>query len=491
MRPHIGAARAVLAVLLLTGCTSGKQGPELGGIYNRAAQQHGPQRVPVIVIPGILGSKLIEQDTGRIVWGAFADGYANPSKPDGARLLALPMAKGKTLTELQDGTVSDGALERLKVSLLGLPVQLNAYIHILTTLGVGGYRDQQLGMSGAIDYGQDHYTCFQFDYDWRRDNIENAKRLHDFIEEKRTYVQAEYKDRYGVDDYDVRFDLVAHSMGGLVARYYMRYGDADLPTDGSEPEVTWAGAERVRRLVLVGTPNAGSAKSIKQLVRGAEFAPTLPRYEPAILGTMPSIYQLLPRGRHGALLDAETGDVIEDIYDPDLWRQMGWGLASPKQDKVLKILLPEVNDPDERRRIALDHQAKCLKRAQRFAGALDKPDAPPTGTTIHLFAGDAVDTLTVVKARSGGRIHEKGKQPGDGTVPRYSALMDERVGGDWQPMLVTPITFTSTQFLFTDHLGMTRDIAFSDNVLHLLLEAPSSSKRIWSDASQPNGQERQ
>ena len=39
-------------------------------------------------------------------------------------------------------------------------------------------------------------------------------------------------------------------------------------------------------------------------------------------------------------------------------------------------------------------------------------------------------------------------------------------------MLVTPITFTSVYFVFTDHLGMTRDAAFSDNVLHLLLEAP-------------------
>jgi hypothetical protein len=158
--------------------------------------------------------------------------------------------------------------------------------------------------------------------------------------------------------------------------------------------------------------------------------------------------------------------VIEDIYAPQLWRRMGWGLASPRADKVLKMLLPGVHDPDERRRIALDHQAKCLKRARRFAGALDKPGAPPTGTTIHLFAGDAVDTLAVLDARADGRVHINKKQPGDGTVLRTSALMDERVGGDWHPMLVTPITFTSAHFVFTDHLGMTRDVAFSDNVLH-------------------------
>jgi len=454
------------------GCTSVAKGPKLGELYNRAAQHHGPMRHPVIVIPGILGSKLIEQDTGRIVWGAFADGYANPDRPDGARLLALPMAEGKSLAQLTDTTVSNGALEQLKVSLLGLPVQLDAYVNILGTLGVGGYRDQPLGMAGAIDYGPGHYTCFQFDYDWRRDNVENAKGLHAFIQEKRAYVQQQYKEHFGVEDADVTFDIVAHSMGGLVSRYYLRYGDADLPTDGSAPKVTWAGAPYVRRLVLIGTPNAGSAKSLKQLVEGANFAPTLPSYEPALLGTMPSIYQLLPRGRHGVLRDAETGEVIEDLYDPKLWRRMGWGLASPKQDKTLRALLPGVDDPEDRRRIALDHQAKCLERARRFAQALDAPATPPNGTTIHLFAGDSVPTLAVLNVQPDGALHTKERHPGDGTVLRSSALMDERVGGDWHPILVSPIHWAGVTFLFNDHLGMTKDPGFSDNVLHLLLEAP-------------------
>lgn len=464
---------AALTLISAGGCASVKQGPELGVLYNRAAQHHGPMRHPVIVIPGILGSRLIEQDTGRIVWGAFADGYANPNHPDGARLLALPMAEGKSLAELTDTTISNGALERLKVSLLGLPVQLNAYIHILGTLGVGGYRDQPLGMSGAIDYGPGHYTCFQFDYDWRRDNVENARRLHTFIREKRAYVQQEYRQRYGVEDADVTFDIVAHSMGGLVARYYLRYGDVDLPADGSMPEVTWAGAQHVRRLVLIGTPNAGSAKALKQLVHGAHFAPTLPSFKPAILGTMPSVYQLLPRGRHGVLRDAESGEGVPDLYDPELWWRMKWGLASPGQDKTLRVLLPDVQDPEDRRRIALDHQAKCLERARLFAQALDVPAAPPDGTTIHLFAGDAEPTLAVLTARPGkGAVKELAFRPGDGTVLRSSALMDERVAGDWRPTLVSPIRWSSVQFMFSDHLGMTKDPGFSDNVLYMLLEAP-------------------
>ena len=37
--------------------------------------------------------------------------------------------------------------------------------------------------------------------------------------------------------------------------------------------------------------------------------------------------------------------------------------------------------------------------------------------------------------------------------------------------LRTPVAWTSVRFLFNDHLGMTKDRAFTDNVLYLLLEA--------------------
>lgn len=464
----------VIALLVLSGCAGRQKAPLLGDLYSRSARYHDVERNPIIVIPGILGSKLIQQGTGRIVWGAFGGGYARPDTPEGARLISLPMQKERSLSGLTDDVYPAGALDRLRVDLLGMPIELNAYQNILSSLGVGGYRDESFGRSGYIDYGEDHFTCFQFDYDWRRDNVENARRLHEFIREKRRYVQSEYEKRWGIRNYPVKFDIIAHSMGGLIARYYLRYGPADLPPGDALPELTWAGAEYLDRLILIGPPNAGSVEALIYLIQGRKFGPTLPHYSALILGTMPSLYQLLPRPRHGAVvwLRDDARQPV-DIRDPAVWEKLGWGLAGNRQETVLAALLPQVASATERHAIARAHLRKCLRRAQQFARALDVPATPPRHISLHLIAGDALATPAVLGVDpENGRIEVVQKAPGDGTVLRSSALMDERLGSDWAPRLISPIAWRQVFFLFTEHLDMTRDPAFTDNILYLLLEDP-------------------
>lgn len=465
------------AVFVAASCVGGRaQRPDLGGMYNRSAQFHGMERNPVVVIPGILGTKLLERGSDRVVWGAFGGGAANPQKPEGARLVALPMREGVPLRELTDDIYAAGVLDRVKVRLMGLPIRLGAYVNILGALGVGGYRDEELGLAGAIDYGEGHFTCFQFGYDWRRDVVENARRFDEFLLEKRAYVQAEYARRFGVENHDVRFDVVAHSMGGLLARYYLRYGTSDLPADGSLPEITWAGARRLDRVILVGTPNAGAIDALIDAIEGRKFGPMLPRYAPAVLGTMPAVYQLLPRVRHASVVDAAAPDrPIDGLMKPEFWERIGWGLADPGQDRFLRMLLPDAPDAATRRRIALDHLRKCLVRAERLFAALDVPAVLPEGLRLHLIAGDAVATSSVATVDfETGKLQVVERGPGDGSVLRSSALMDERVGSEWSPRLVSPIGWTHVTFLFNDHLGLTKDPAFTDNVLFILLEESSS-----------------
>lgn len=75
-------------------------------------------------------------------------------------------------------------------------------------------------------------------------------------------------------------------MGGLVARYYLRHGSEDIPSNRSIPEVTWVGSKDVENLVMIGTPNAGSIDMLVSLVEGFKPAIFLPDYSPAVLGTI-------------------------------------------------------------------------------------------------------------------------------------------------------------------------------------------------------------
>jgi len=60
---------------------------------------------------------------------------------------------------------------------------------------------------------------------------------------------------------------------------------------------------------------------------------------------------------------------------------------------MLRTLLPNVEDPAARRRIAHDHLTKSLRRARRFQAALDVPASPPEDIDLILIAGDSKPTL--------------------------------------------------------------------------------------------------
>jgi len=269
---------------------------------------------------------------------------------------------------------------------------------------------------------------------------------------------------------------VAHSLGGLVARWYLRFGDQ--PAGPDAPTINWAGAERVERCVLVGTPNLGSTGALSELVYGMHLGHFAADYPAALLGTLPAVYQLLPHGPDTFVDASRPDDAVEpDVFDAALWRNLGWGLASPDAAEKLAQLLPEVGDPAERLRIALDHQAKCLDEARRVAAALDRRAELPAGLELRLFAGDAMATPAGAQYLvSTGALWTNSTAPGDGVVTRASALGDLRRSEDWSPRLVSPIDWTQTTFLFRDHLGLVDDPSFVDNLLFALLEEPRETR---------------
>jgi hypothetical protein len=67
--------------------------------------------------------------------------------------------------------------------------------------------------AGGYVMGKD---AFALSYDWRRDLVESARQLGILIENIRRQTGQP----------DIKVNLICHSAGGLIARYFVRYGTA-------------------------------------------------------------------------------------------------------------------------------------------------------------------------------------------------------------------------------------------------------------------------
>ena len=463
----------VLSVILIAGCnatgsyTSNQKFTDtvVGPLEKQNIEYQGVYRNPIIIIHGFLGANLVDKKTGKNVWGNFSGVNGFMISDARMRSLAVPMERGVPLDKLKINTVPHGALNSVDVKVMGVTFKENAYINLVNLLQDGGFQAE----GQPLRKGRTYNTLFQFSYDWRRDLQWNAVKLHEFILEKRKYMQKQYKIRYGVDNYDVQFDLMGHSMGGLISRYYLRYGIADLPLEGKKPNVTWAGSKYVDRVIIVGTPNAGYLDTILEMLRGTDSPPC----PPALLGTWETYYQMMPAPSRRSVVYAGTDKPV-DIFDFNVWLKMKWGLANPKQADNLKILLPNVKDPIKRGQIALDHLQKCLKRAKRFVEAMAVKATPPDDVKLYLVMGNAVKTTRRAELDpKTGKLTVTEYASGDGKVTRSSALYDERAGEEWVPFFRSPIAWESIIQLRAAHMGITTDPVFKDNVLFLLNAVPT------------------
>ncbi|MCK5667947.1 MAG: hypothetical protein KAI15_02600, partial [Gammaproteobacteria bacterium] len=220
---------------------------------------------PVVFIHGVLGSKLRDIKEGDDLWLGpvkrilFSD-YAEVAYDiDPETLEPLP-----SIAEAY--AISDSAVGK------------DFYGKIIETLGdTGGYQLAKIGEK--VTPNQKNYYVFH--YDWRQDNVISARQFADFIDQIRI--------DYGVPD--LKVDIVAHSMGGLITRYYIRYGRQDVIGDNDfDQKINMYGSERIRRVILLGTPNLGSIKTLYRFITGVKVG--FKSIGTETLATMPSLYQL-------------------------------------------------------------------------------------------------------------------------------------------------------------------------------------------------------
>jgi pimeloyl-ACP methyl ester carboxylesterase len=114
-------------------------------------------------------------------------------------------------------------------------------------------------------------TLFVFAYDWRKSNSENAQLLAEYIR----CIQ-------GIHGEDTGVNILAHSMGGLLTREYIRQNPEDHSID---------------KVVTVATPWLGSPEAILAIEQGeSDFPPVVvtPQVFKALAEFYPGAHQLLP-----------------------------------------------------------------------------------------------------------------------------------------------------------------------------------------------------
>jgi pimeloyl-ACP methyl ester carboxylesterase len=389
------ALAALLVGLALTptgACLLKYSEPNLPRIYQSPDAPRRAGKNPVLVIPGILGSQLVNRRTGKVVWPGLR-GSDNDT-------LALPVG-GATLAENRDDVVASEIVT--SAPLIRFLPEIGVYNSLLRALeDFGGYRHGDLD---APAEGGDRDTYYVFAYDWRRDNVESARLLVEKI--------GRLKERLGRPD--LRFDVIAHSMGGLVARYAAMYGARDLPGWDEAPRPDWSGASHFARLMLFGTPNAGSMDALSTLLVGySVLGSDLPRLkllsklDRDSVFTIPSVYQLLPHGERARFFDSALQPLALDVYDLETWRRYGWSIACDKDyigGERQRLLKRRKGEKDEAITAQVDEEIEraagererflrlALERAKGFHRALSVPVPPPASLQWYLFGGDCEPTL--------------------------------------------------------------------------------------------------
>jgi pimeloyl-ACP methyl ester carboxylesterase len=443
-----------LAALALAACGGNQTRPDLARLYRVGTQF--ADTTPVIVIPGVFGSKLRDRSTGVEAW----PGTARMILFDDYRHLALDFDR-TTLAVRPDNLeafdIADAALGQ------------DFYGKIIETLrDFGGYVRGTVG--ARPQPGERRYYIFP--YDWRQDNVEAARGLDRLIEAI----------RHDYGDPALRVDIVAHSMGGLVARYYQRYGTEDV-LDGRESQITLYGASRVRKLILLGTPNMGSASSLHAFLVGEAVG--FSRIPQEALATLPSGYQLFPHPLVTWLIDLSGRARSDELFDGETWRRYRWSIFDPAVQA--RIRAARGADADT----YLDALARFfdyrLERARRFLWALSTPE-PPTQIRYVLFGGDCALTPArlaledvggtpvarlypdQIRSRAPGVPYaELMLEPGDGSVTKPSLLARETLDPSAPQNEDSVIPIAYWFFLCEHHTRLTGNINFQDNLLNVLL----------------------
>jgi pimeloyl-ACP methyl ester carboxylesterase len=313
----------------------------------------------VVVIPGLIGSVLSKD--GKALWGTSPGALWQVIA--GGALDQLELGGSDNEEDgLGDGIVATALIENVEI-VPGLWKQ-GGYSRLAE------YLVQGLHLTRGENY-------FEFPYDWRRSNKVSAKKLAALI----SPWLAAWRTNSGNPDAKVVF--VVHSMGGLVARYFVECLE---------------GWKVTKTILSFGTPYKGSGNALGFLCNGFawKIGPIQAFNGTDAIRSFDSVYQLLP-----------TYPFVSDLTG---------GLK-----RTFEIDLPNL----DRSRAQAAHAFHEQIRTSQAGNALLE-DYARSGPKVRPVVG--TEQPTIQSATWDGRAlslltsREGSDQAGDGTVPRVSAF---------------------------------------------------------------------
>ena len=223
-----------------------------------------PMKDMVIILPGISGSVL--QKDGQDLWAVSGRAIWNVLQKAETTLSALELHNDDpNLDDIGDGVRATQMIRDTHL-IPGL-VKIDGYTQVSRLI-----TDNFDVTPGDIYSDPDDKAAnfYHFPYDWRRDNRANARILKTLIDKRLKC----WREKSGASY--AKVILIAHSMGGLISRYYL------------EVLQGWRDA---RALFTFGTPYRGSVNGLNFVSNGykklfLDFT--------NVIRSFTSVYQLLP-----------------------------------------------------------------------------------------------------------------------------------------------------------------------------------------------------
>ena len=414
------------------------------------------EREPLIFIPGVSGSLLdaIESDNSRTnLWLGLLQNHD--------RLTLDP-------NQTQANII---ATDTIRSILIPVPIPFtnprqyyfypkNVYIQLLNKLiNEEHYVEYQVNgqpsrrtFNGCDVSGQmaNRPNLFVFAYDWRKSNIENAQALKEYVGCVRRFYP------------DSKVNILAHSMGGLLARRYI----ISNPND-----------HNVNKMVTIGSPWLGAPKAIEVLETGnfglspIVFDSTIKRLGEFFKG----MHELLPSRTY---FDAATRSDFHLANYGNPFKEDGWDVNG-------NVNAFESYDYDQTTRLLNQQLPRSNpgNNSQLFHDAIGQDNwlGDISGVKyFHTYGQQSyLNTTVQVVAKYRIKCHQAGCQRenyydvvrgrGDGTVPTISA---ERSFGPYYNLLPRNdkpfFSSNRTQDAYVEHTNLTQNPSVQQEVVNFL-----------------------